>query len=870
MRLKDPFSLKTAEMTKRSNKPKKPREEESSDEVSGLTCQHVSKAVELNSVKKAVTGSLWSVCSDCMRERDVFESEQAGAHDILVCLKCGFQGCSQSERQHSVKHQQAHRSESHCISISLSTWKAWCFECNEELSTHCNKKALAQTLDFLQKHSAKSSSAGIKHQSRLTPPLQPLFSFTHSSEEEDGGDDDDNEEESDNDKDMRRKKYKHQSRLTPPLQPLFSFTHSSEEEEDGMEKDDGVEEKDTEDGDGDEEEEEDSEDGGDGSTSKIIKLIEEPAEYSEPVRGKSPVNSTLIPVKGIINLGNTCFFNAVMQNLSQTHMLNDLIQEVKEKGHKMKICPSPETGLSPLTITLAGPEPLTSAMMLFLYSMKEAGKGPVSPKILFTQLCQKAPRFKGYQQQDSQELLHYLLDSVRMEENKRIKAAILKAFNNPTEKTADEETKRQVKAYGKEGVKMNFVDRIFVGELTNTIMCEECEHISTVKEAFIDISLPIIEERISKPSNPGRLSKPGRDQESPSGHADEPSHSHAGRNGKKPSVQKPTQGRRSSTCHDTRGTDESASTLRDEAACSRGHCCHGDAADSQSDASDKDSSPQDSSNDADSEASESECSMRVSSPSNKSLPSSSCVKPTLPAPSPAPFVREQTGSAVEQLVSAVSKLGLVHTPLDGFPLREKGERDRERDREQQGAFQALSHSYTPASKECSVQSCLHQFTSIELLMGNNKLLCENCTERRHKQHRRSGDKKVEKGWGTRAPAGMNLRKVNRHVDFPLVLDLAPFCSASCKNLGSGERVLYGLYGIVEHSGSMRGGHYTAYVKVRTPQRKCEQHRSQSGCREAVSAPLGQWVYVSDTSVQTVPESRVLNSQAYLLFYEELL
>lgn len=29
-------------------------------------------------------------------------------------------------------------------------------------------------------------------------------------------------------------------------------------------------------------------------------------------------------------------------------------------------------------------------------------------------------------------------------------------------------------------------------------------------------------------------------------------------------------------------------------------------------------------------------------------------------------------------------------------------------------------------------------------------------------------------------AGMNLRKVNRHVDFPLVLDMAPFCSAACE------------------------------------------------------------------------------------------
>lgn len=39
----------------------------------------------------------------------------------------------------------------------------------------------------------------------------------------------------------------------------------------------------------------------------------------------------------------------------------------------------------------------------------------------------------------------------------------------------------------------------------------------------------------------------------------------------------------------------------------------------------------------------------------------------------------------------------------------------------------------------------------------------------------------------------------------------------------GDKVLYGLYGVVEHSGSMRGGHYTAYVKVRTPSRKLLEH-----------------------------------------------
>uniref|UniRef100_A0A8C5DXM4 Ubiquitin carboxyl-terminal hydrolase n=1 Tax=Gouania willdenowi TaxID=441366 RepID=A0A8C5DXM4_GOUWI len=513
MRLKDPFSLKAADMTKRSNKPRKPRDEDSSDEVSGLTCQHVSKAVDLNSVKKSILSSVWLVCSDCLRERTMVNGEPEASQDVLVCLKCGFQGCDLSGTQHAVKHHQAFHSESHCITISLSTWKAWCFECNEELSTHCNKKALAQTLDFLQKHSLKATSA----------------------------------------------------------------------------------------------------------SPKIMKLQEEPSDYADPPRGKSSViNSTLAPVKGINNLGNTCFFNAVMQ-VSFTAIVDKSVNSYN---------------LCSLTVGLPNPEPLTAAMFVFLQSMKESGKGPLNPKALFNQLCQKAPRFKGYQQQDSQELLHYLLDSIRMEETK----------------VSAHRTCTHMLAYGKEGVKLNFVDRIFVGELTNTIMCEECSHISTVKEAFIDISLPIIEERVN--------------------------------------------------------------------------------------------------------------------------------------------------------------------------------------------YKKLEKIYTSARKQMLI-SLLPPVITLHL-------------KRFHQ-------------------AGMNLRKVNRHVDFPLVLDLAPFCSASCKNLATGERVLYSLYGIVEHSGSMRGGHYTAYVKVRTPQRKSELHnKNLPGARDSSSSSQGQWVYVSDTTVQTVPESRVLNSQAYLLFYEELL
>lgn len=202
--------------------------------------------------------------------------------------------------------------------------------------------------------------------------------------------------------------------------------------------------------------------------------------------------------------------------------------------------------------------------------------------------------------------------------------------------------------------------------------------------------------------------------------------------------------------------------------------------------------------------------------------------------------------------------------------------------------------------ECSVQSCLNQFTSVELMTGSNKVCCEACTKK-SKDGKSVYTNSTKQLLIASPPAVLILhlkrfqvfrslfRKMSKTVTFPLILDLAPFCSNSCKPNNQQNKVLYSLYGVVEHSGTLHGGHYVAYVKVRPkidesdprwrflpPIGSKTQNSShthiidESDENSEPTAPPGKWYYVSDSQVSVATESRVLRAQAYLLFYERIL
>lgn len=159
----------------------------------------------------------------------------------------------------------------------------------------------------------------------------------------------------------------------------------------------------------------------------------------------------------------------------------------------------------------------------------------------------------------------------------------------------------------------------------------------------------------------------------------------------------------------------------------------------------------------------------------------------------------------------------------------------------------------------TLYDCFNQFTAQELLDGENMWLCPTCKKPRPTVKSMKISRLPEtliihlkrfdhsRGYGD---------KLNTFVTYPLEMDLTrywppptaddePFLK---KLLSRGQTApfRYSLFGVANHYGTLRGGHYTSFCK-----------RGKFG-----------WCYFDDTVVnRNVNERAVVNKNAYVLFYQ---
>ncbi|NXD54756.1 UBP2 hydrolase, partial [Corvus moneduloides] len=178
---------------------------------------------------------------------------------------------------------------------------------------------------------------------------------------------------------------------------------------------------------------------------------------------------------GLRNLGNTCFMNSILQCLSNTKELRDYCLQ-NQYLRDLNINSRMRTAL------------MTEFAKLIQLLWTSSPNESVSPSDFKTQIQRYAPRFVGYNQQDAQEFLRFLLDGLHSEVNRVLVRP--RASTDTLDHLPDDEKSRQMWRRYQEREDSRISD-LFVGQLKSSLTCSECGYCSTAFDPFWDLSLPI-------------------------------------------------------------------------------------------------------------------------------------------------------------------------------------------------------------------------------------------------------------------------------------------------------------------------------------------------------------------------------------------
>nr|XP_040048200.1 ubiquitin carboxyl-terminal hydrolase 19 isoform X2 [Gasterosteus aculeatus aculeatus] len=179
---------------------------------------------------------------------------------------------------------------------------------------------------------------------------------------------------------------------------------------------------------------------------------------------------------GLVNLGNTCFMNSVIQSLSNTRELRDYFHD---RGFEAEInCNNPLGTGGRLAIGFA----------VLLRALWKGTHHAFQPSKLKAIVASKASQFTGYAQHDAQEFMAFLLDGLHEDLN-RIQ-------NKPYTETVDSDGRLDevVSEEAWQRHKMrndSFIVDLFQGQFKSKLVCPTCSKVSITFDPFLYLPVPL-------------------------------------------------------------------------------------------------------------------------------------------------------------------------------------------------------------------------------------------------------------------------------------------------------------------------------------------------------------------------------------------
>nr|XP_030859280.2 ubiquitin carboxyl-terminal hydrolase 6 [Gorilla gorilla gorilla] len=179
---------------------------------------------------------------------------------------------------------------------------------------------------------------------------------------------------------------------------------------------------------------------------------------------------------GLSNLGNTCFMNSSIQCVSNTQPLT---QYFISGRHLYELNRTNPIGMKGHMAKCYGD---------LVQELWSGTQKSVAPLKLRRTIAKYAPRFDGFQQQDSQELLAFLLDALHEDLNRvheKPYVELKESDGRPDWEVAAEAWDNHLRR------NRSIVVDLFHGQLRSQVKCKTCGHISVRFDPFNFLSLPL-------------------------------------------------------------------------------------------------------------------------------------------------------------------------------------------------------------------------------------------------------------------------------------------------------------------------------------------------------------------------------------------